>query len=77
LRKPDFDLVRHSYQLRLVLERAAVRSFAEMAPRSQIDALEAQHRTIIADVEGRDLSVQQAREIERIDWAFHLEVIGV
>ena len=77
LRKPDFDLVRHSYQLRLVLERAAVRSFAEMAPRSQIDALEAQHRAIIADVEGRDLSVQQAREIERIDWAFHLEVIGV
>jgi DNA-binding GntR family transcriptional regulator len=77
LRKPDFDLVRHSYQLRLVLERAAIRSFAEMAPRSQIDALEARHRKIIADVGGQELSVQQARDIEKVDWAFHLEVISV
>jgi DNA-binding GntR family transcriptional regulator len=44
IRKPDFELVRNSYQLRLVLERAAIRSFAEVASLARIKALELQHR---------------------------------
>jgi DNA-binding GntR family transcriptional regulator len=77
IRKPDFDLVKNSYQLRLVLERAAIRSFAEVASLAQIEGLELRHRAIIAEVEGHELVLEQAREIESFDQAFHLEIIGV
>ena len=77
IRKPDFELVRNSYQLRLVLERAAIRSFAEVASLARIKALELQHRAVIAEVEGCELVLDQARRLEGFDQAFHLEVIGV
>ena len=77
LRKPDFALVRNSYQLRLILERAAVRTFAEIAPLAQIDALERSHRAVMERVQGIELSVNLGRELENIDFGFHLEVIEV
>ncbi len=75
LRKPDFALVRNSYQLRLILERAAVRTFAEIAPLAQIEALEARHRAVVERVQGHELTLDLARELEDIDFGFHLEVI--
>ena len=77
LRKPDFALVRNSYQLRLILERAAVRTFAEIAPMSQIEALETRHREIAASLQGRELGLEEARELETVDFGFHLEVVGI
>ncbi len=77
LRKPDFALVRNSYQLRLILERAAVRTFAELAPMAQLDALEERHRAIVEDLRGRELDLERARELETVDFGFHLDVVGV
>ena len=76
LRKPDFPLVRNSYQLRMILERAAVRTFAEIAPISQMQAIEARHRAAIKAVAGKELTFDTAREIEALDFGFHLEVIA-
>ena len=76
LRKPDFALVRNSYQLRMILERAAVRTFAEIAPASQMAAIEARHRAVMEAVAGKELTVAMAREIEAVDFGFHLEVIA-
>ena len=76
LRKPDFALVRNSYQLRMILERAAVRTFAEIAPASQMAAIEARHRAVMEAVGGKELTVAMAREIEAVDFGFHLEVIA-
>jgi DNA-binding GntR family transcriptional regulator len=77
LRKPDFALVRNSYQLRLILERAAVRTFAELAPLDKMTALEKQHRNVIAQVQGKELTRETARAHETVDFGFHLEVIGI
>ncbi|MHB2167797.1 GntR family transcriptional regulator [Alsobacter sp. R-9] len=77
LRKPDFALVRNSYQLRLILERAAVRTFAEIAPLRQIEALEERHREVMERVEGRELTVDLAHELEDNDFGFHLEVVQI
>ena len=77
LRKPDFALVRNSYQLRLILERAAVRTFAEIAPLTQIDVLEQRHRAVMERVKGRELTVDHARDLEEIDFGFHIEVIDI
>lgn len=77
LRKPDFSLVSHSYQLRLILERAAVRAFAEMAPLRQIEAIEQRHREAIAAVDGRELTREAARAQEAVDFDFHLEVVSI
>ncbi|WP_342358681.1 GntR family transcriptional regulator [Terrarubrum flagellatum] len=77
LRKPDFALVRNSYQLRLILERAAVRTFAELAPMPQIEALEQGHRNVLAEIEGKELTRDMARYYEGVDFGFHLEVVAI
>lgn len=77
LRKPDFALVRNSYQLRLILERAAVRTFAELSPMSQIEALEQRHRDVLAEIEGKELTRDLARYYEGVDFGFHLDVVAI
>jgi DNA-binding GntR family transcriptional regulator len=77
LRKPDFTLVRNSYQMRLILERAAIRTFAEIAGLEQMEAIEEQHRAAIEDVRGKELTVGTARDLERLDFGFHLTVVRV
>ncbi|MFO1149567.1 MAG: GntR family transcriptional regulator [Alsobacter sp.] len=77
LRKPDFELVRNSYQMRLILERAAVRTYAEVAPLARIAEQEERHREVIERVRGQELSLETARELEAFDFGFHLEVVGI
>jgi len=76
VRKPDFALVRSSYQLRLILERAAVRVFAEMAPRAEIAEAQARHHAVIAALRGQDLTAETAQALEEVDFGFHLHVIA-
>lgn len=77
VRKPDFALVRSSYQMRLILERAAVRVFAEMAPKEAIAAAEARHRMVIEELRGQDLTVETAQVLEQVDFGFHQQVVRV
>lgn len=77
LRKPDFSLVRNSYQLRMILERAAVRSFAEVAPMPRIEDIERRHHEAIEAVRGRELTLDSARELEGVDFGFHMEVVSI
>jgi DNA-binding GntR family transcriptional regulator len=77
VRKPDFTLVRHSYQMRLILERAAVRVYAEMAPKHNIAETEARHRAVIAELRGQDLTAETAHQLEHVDFGFHLHVVAM
>jgi DNA-binding GntR family transcriptional regulator len=77
LRKPDFPLVRNSYQFRLIIERAAVRIFAEMAPIERIDAIEQRHREAMAQTKTHDLTPGEAQAMEAVDFGFHLEVVSI
>lgn len=77
LRKPDFTLVRNSYQLRLILERAAIRTFAEIASPDRMQEIEEQHRSAIDLVKGKELTVETARDLEEMDFGFHLTVVSM
>ena len=77
LRKPDFTLVRNSYQLRLILERAAIRTFAEIASPERMQEIEAEHQQAIERVKGKELTVETARSLEEMDFGFHMTVVGM
>jgi DNA-binding GntR family transcriptional regulator len=49
--KADMGLIRSTYQFRIIIETAAVRSYAERAPIEHIDALLEDHSEFIRDVE--------------------------
>jgi DNA-binding GntR family transcriptional regulator len=49
--KADIGLIRSTYQFRIIIETAAVRSYAERAPIERIDALLEDHSEFIRDVE--------------------------
>src|SRR5258708_303491 len=61
--KADYSLVRNTYQLRLMLERHAVRYFAETGPMDQIEAMEAQHRSFAEAIRGREITPAEARRL--------------
>ena len=76
IRKPDLNLLRHTYQMRLILERPAVRLFAEAAPMADIEALVEAHHKAIAMVDGRDFADDEPPAIEALDRRFHMRLIG-
>lgn len=76
IRKPDLNLLRHTYQMRLILERPAVRLFADAAPMADIEALVDAHHKAIALVEGRDFTDGEPPAIEALDRRFHMRLIG-
>ncbi len=75
--KADYALVRNTYQLRQLLERSAVRYFAETAPLARIREMEASHRAVLTDMRGREITREMARRVEQVDFGFHHQVIGV
>jgi DNA-binding GntR family transcriptional regulator len=44
---------------------------------TQIDVLEQRHRAVMDRVRGRELTVDHARDLEEIDFGFHIEVIEI
>jgi DNA-binding GntR family transcriptional regulator len=74
--KPDFAMARHTYQIRAILERAAIRVYAETAPIEAIAEQEARHRAIAESFTGREPNANDFRELEKVDRAFHLAVIA-
>lgn len=76
IRKPDLELLRHSYQMRLILERPAVRLFADAFPLREIDALIRAHRKAIAIVDGREFGDDDALAAEALDRRFHARIVG-
>jgi DNA-binding GntR family transcriptional regulator len=75
--KADFALIRNTYQLRFMLEREAVRRFAEVGQRERMKAMEAEHLALAKRLRGREISPEEAHRVSQIDLGFHQEVIGV
>jgi DNA-binding GntR family transcriptional regulator len=74
--KADFELARNTYQLRGILERPAVRVFAETASDELLDSIIARHHRGIATLESVGFSPEVAPEMVAIDSALHFEIIG-
>jgi len=75
--KADFALIRNTYQLRFMLEREAVRRFAETGRLDRMAAMEAEHHALAEALRGREVAPGQARRVSEIDLGFHQEVIDV
>ena len=75
--RPGLELTRATYQFRAIIERAAVRAFAEQADEEAIEVLLADHRALIARIEAQGLSPDDLPEVDRLEQAMHASVIAI
>jgi DNA-binding GntR family transcriptional regulator len=73
--KPGLELTRSTYQFRTIIERAAVRTFAETAPSQIFDQLAADHTALCQRIETLGLDPQALEELERLEIALHGAII--
>lgn len=76
IRKPDMELIRHTFQLRTMIERECVRRYAEACPAAGTDGWRARtgeiEAMLAADVEPQALE----RAARTVDEAFHYTIVG-
>ena len=70
------ELTRATYQFRAIIERAAIRVFAEEGDEAAMEALLAAHRALIGRIETRGLEVADLEEVDGMERAMHSSVIA-
>ena len=73
--KPDMAMARHTYQIRGILEQAAVRAYAETAPMSAILAQEERHLETLAKLGRGEPTEEDIRTLEELDPGLHIEMV--
>ena len=74
--KPGMELTRATYQFRAIIERAAIRVFAEEGDAAGMEALLADHSALIGRIEARGLESEDLEEVDRLERAIHSSVIA-
>jgi DNA-binding GntR family transcriptional regulator len=74
--KPGMELTKSTYQFRTIIERAAVRVFAEMADVDEVREIGRRHREIGAKIEKLGLNPETMEESEALESLLHDSVIG-
>jgi DNA-binding GntR family transcriptional regulator len=75
--KPGLELTKSTYQFRTVIERAAVRVFAETAQDDVLAALKQSHAALQRRIEKDGLNKNALAELERLEGQLHNSVIGI
>ena len=75
--RPGLELTRATYQFRSIIERAAIRVFAETADDAQLADLTTRHQTLIARIEADGLSPDDLPEVDAVEQAMHGSVIAI
>lgn len=75
--KPGLELTKSTYQFRAILERAAVRVFAETADESLIADIARMHADLVSRIEAEGLTDDSMAEIERLEGILHDNIIGI
>jgi len=75
--KPGLELTKSTYQFRAILERAAVRVFAEMGDDTLVDAIIQEHRVLMTRIERDGLDPAALAEIEHMEARLHDSIIGI
>lgn len=73
--KPGLELTRATYQFRSIIERAAIRVFAETADEESIRSLEKRHLALVTAIEKQGLNAQRLTEVEALETSLHHAVI--
>lgn len=74
--KADFEFARNTYQFRSILERPAVRVFAETASLDLLDSMIERHERAVAVLDRDGFTAAIAPEVIAIDAALHFEIIA-
>jgi len=74
--KPDFELARSTYQFRSIIERAAVRVFAETAQEDAIEALAKAHRKALKTIETEGFDRRRLLQLESLEEQLHGGIIA-
>ena len=70
----DLELVRNAFQLRLIIESAAISVFCAQAPSDMLGQIAAEHRAVrVRALHGITPDVLETAQ--RIDWAFHDQIV--
>jgi DNA-binding GntR family transcriptional regulator len=75
--RPGFELTRSTYQFRSILERAAVRVFAEQGDEDLIEAIGRRHENLVQAISLTGLSAESLAEMEDLERVLHHAVIGI
>ena len=75
--KPGLELTKSTYQFRTIIERAAVRVFAETADDESLAALRQSHEALKQRIEGDGLDEGIIEGLEGLERQLHDSVIGV
>jgi DNA-binding GntR family transcriptional regulator len=73
--KPGLELTRATYQFRGIIERAAVRVFAETAQTEVFDMLASAHETLRGRIEADGLGDEALAELERLEILLHGAIV--
>jgi DNA-binding GntR family transcriptional regulator len=75
--RPGLELTRATYQFRSIIERAAVRVFAEQADEALLADLTQDHTDLINQIETAGLTPDVLPEVDRLEREMHASVIGI
>jgi DNA-binding GntR family transcriptional regulator len=75
--KPGLELTRSTYQFRSILERAAIRIFAEQADDAEIEALRDRHLALVQSVETGGITDGALVEFDQMEHMLHGAVIAI
>ena len=75
--RPGFELTRSTYQFRSILERAAVRVFAEQGDEDLIEEIGRRHQALILTISDKGLTADDLVEMEELERVLHNAVIGI
>ncbi|MEO6299880.1 MAG: GntR family transcriptional regulator [Paracoccaceae bacterium] len=75
--RPGLELTRATYQFRAIVERAAIRAFAEQGDDVLIAELTADHNALISRIVAQGLHAEDLPEVDRLEQAMHNSVIGI
>lgn len=74
--KPGLELTKATYQFRGIIERAAVRIFAETAEAQTFDTLASQHEALRQRIEASGLDPEALAELERLEILLHGAIVN-
>lgn len=75
--KPGLELTRSTYQFRSILEKAAVRVYAEQGDEREMADLLARHQALMAAIEVSGLNPDGLTEMEALETLLHNAVIAI
>lgn len=74
--KPGFELTKSTFQFRTIIERAAVRVFAETADEAEIVGIRRRHLDMMIKLESTDITPEIVAELEEIEALLHNSTIA-